>query len=264
MSGRSLWQLGTGTVSKLGLMSLQNCAFCIIDHPIEPFKWAFDALMLGAGVGFRILKTDIAKLPKVYHRTINRRDAPDAGFIVPDSREGWTTLLEKVLESHFSPRGKSFDYSLHCLRSRGAPIKNFGGKASGPEELQRRIADIQVILNEVALHENQTMRPIHALDIMNIIGRTVVSGNVRRSAQIAIGDATDLEYLEAKRWDLKPLPNYRCYSNNSVIVSDIHELPDCFWEAYHENKGEPYGLFNLNKNSNTPLSSFDKSVSSFT
>ena len=78
---------------------------------------------------------------------------------------------------------------------------------------------------------------------MNIIGYIVVAGNVRRSAQIAIGDYDDIQYLEAKRWDLG-IPNWRAMSNNSVVCNDITLLPEQFWEGYNGN-GEPYGLINL-------------------
>jgi ribonucleotide reductase alpha subunit len=79
---------------------------------------------------------------------------------------------------------------------------------------------------------------------MNIIGKIVVAGNVRRSAQIALGDHDDLEYLRAKRWDLGGIPNWRAMSNNSVVCDDIDQLPDEFWGGY-EGNGEPYGLINL-------------------
>jgi adenosylcobalamin-dependent ribonucleoside-triphosphate reductase len=79
---------------------------------------------------------------------------------------------------------------------------------------------------------------------MNIIAKIVVAGNVRRSAQIAIGDCDDVEYLRAKRWDLGGIPNWRAMSNNSVVCSDVSQLPDEFWEGYNGN-GEPYGLINL-------------------
>jgi adenosylcobalamin-dependent ribonucleoside-triphosphate reductase len=81
---------------------------------------------------------------------------------------------------------------------------------------------------------------------MNIIGQIVVSGNVRRSAQIAIGDCKDLDFLREKRWDLGGIPNHRAYSNNSVVCNDINEIinNEEFWCGY-EGKGEPYGLINL-------------------
>ena len=49
-AGRFVWQLGTKTVDKLGLPSLQNCAFTIVNEPIRPFTWTFELLMLGAGI----------------------------------------------------------------------------------------------------------------------------------------------------------------------------------------------------------------------
>jgi len=78
---------------------------------------------------------------------------------------------------------------------------------------------------------------------MNIIGHIVVSGNVRRSAQIAIGDSDDIEFLRAKRWDLGPIPNWRSMSNNSVVCEDTSLLTNDFWDTYQQ--GEPYGIINL-------------------
>jgi hypothetical protein len=79
---------------------------------------------------------------------------------------------------------------------------------------------------------------------MNIIGYIVVSGNVRRSAEIAIGDYDDVEFLKAKRWDLGSIPNWRSMSNNSIYAPmDIDNLPQEYWDTYEQ--GEPYGLINL-------------------
>lgn len=242
VAGRFLWQLGTTTVDKLGLMSLQNCAFTVVDQPIEPFTWVMNFLMLGAGCGYRILPTDVSKLPCVKRVDIRRWDVKDADFIVPDTREGWCKLLGKLLKAHFYS-GKGFTYSTHELRSKGAPIKGFGGLSSGPEILCEGIKLIHALLNKRA---GQKITTVDALDMMNIIGKVVVSGNVRRSAQIAIGDATDTEFMRAKRWDLGQVPNYRCYSNNSAQCSNIEDVlsNDEFWEGYNGN-GEPYGLINL-------------------
>jgi hypothetical protein len=49
VAGRFMWQLGTKTVDKLGLPSLQNCAGTVVDEPIRPFTWTFETLMLGVG-----------------------------------------------------------------------------------------------------------------------------------------------------------------------------------------------------------------------
>jgi ribonucleoside-triphosphate reductase len=241
VAGRFLWQLGTKTVDKLGLPSLQNCAFVVVDEPVRPFTWAFEMLMLGSGVGYNIQREHVYQLPKV-KKKVNIKNVNDSGadFIVPDSREGWTELLKRVLEASFFT-GQGFTYDTSLVRPAGSPIKGFGGTASGPKDLIWGMQEVNRILNE---RSGQRLRPVDCLDIMNIIGKIVVAGNVRRSAQIAIGDHDDIEYLRAKRWDLGNIPNWRAMSNNSVACTDISLLPDEFWEGYNGN-GEPYGLINL-------------------
>ena len=226
VAGRFLWQLGTKTVDRLGLPSLQNCAFVVVDDPIRPFTWAFEMLMLGSGVGFNIQRENVYQLPKVKNRVkVERIDENDADFIVPDSREGWVELLQRVLEASFVT-GEDFTYATHLIRSKGSAIKGFGGTASGPEDLVWGMQEINEILNKKS---GQRLSPVDCLDVMNIIGRIVVAGNVRRSAQIAIGDCDDVEYLQAKRWDLGGIPNWRAMSNNSVVCDDISKLPAEFW-----------------------------------
>lgn len=178
VAGRFLWQLGTETVNKLGIMSLQNCAFVKIDEPIRPFLWIFDVLMLGTGVGFNIQRENINKLPPVLNVDINiiRKDTKDADFIVPDSREGWVSLMERVFEAYFY-KGKSFSYSTVLIRSAGTKIKGFGGVASGPEDLVKGINYIQGILNK---RKGNQLTSVDCLDIVNIIASVVVAGNVRR------------------------------------------------------------------------------------
>lgn len=240
VAGRFWWQLGTKTVDDLGLLSLQNCAFTNVDDPVRPFTWAMDALMLGSGVGYNIQKKNVYQLPKLKGElTITRLDTADADFILSDTREGWVKLLGKILKAHFYS-GEGFTYSTMLIRGKGAPIKGFGGTASGPEELCLGLDQIHKILNKRA---NAKLEPIDCLDIMNIIGQIVVAGNVRRSAQIALGDFDDEAFLKAKRWDLGSIPNWRAMSNNSVVCPDASKLPDLFWDTYEQ--GEPYGLINL-------------------
>jgi len=244
VAGRFLWQLGTETVNKLGLASLQNCAFVVVDNPVKPFTWAMDMLMLGSGVGYSIQKEHVSKLSPVKKnfKRPTRDDTASADFIVPDTREGWVKLLEQTLEAAFArKKPETFSYSTQLIRGRGTAIKGFGGTASGPEILCDGINNISTILEKRA---GKQLRPIDCLDIMNIIGSIVVAGNVRRSAQIAIGDPDDVEFLLAKRWDLGNIPPWRSMSNNSVACDDISQLHDFFWDGY-EGKGEPYGLVNL-------------------
>ena len=95
VAGRFLWQLGTPMIPRLGLPSLQNCAFVAVDEAVRPFTWAMDMLMLGSGVGFTIQKEHVSKLPPVKKGFVGptRHDKADADFIIPDTREGWVALL---------------------------------------------------------------------------------------------------------------------------------------------------------------------------
>ena len=241
VAGRFMWQLGAKTVNQLGLPSLQNCAFVVIDEPIRPFTWAMDMLMLGSGVGYSIKKEHVYKLPKIVNKKVLIKQWNDrqADFIVPDTREGWVKLLGKVLKSYFYS-GEGFTYSTQLVRGRGEVIEGFGGVASGAGIL---VEGMESICNILDNRKGKQLRPVDCLDIMNIIGMIVVAGNIRRSAQIAIGDYDDLEYLKAKRWDLGSVPNWRAMSNNSVDCQDAKLLPKEFWDTYEQ--GEPYGLVNI-------------------
>lgn len=246
VAGRFLWQLGTKTVDRLGLASLQNCAFTVVDHPIVPFTWCMDMLALGSGVGYNIQREHVDKLPVVreWFTAPTRVDHGGADFIIPDSREGWVRFLAKTLKAAFLSERKekgTFTYSTQVIRGKGSPIKGFGGVASGPEDLCWGMGQISKILLK---RQGRKVRPIDCLDIMNIIGHIIVAGNVRRSAQIAIGDCDDIEFLLAKRFDIGNIPSWRAMSNNSVVCHDVRDLHEYFWHSY-EGKSEPLGLINL-------------------
>jgi ribonucleoside-diphosphate reductase alpha chain len=238
-SGRSLWQLGTPLVDKFNGTSLNNCYFVNIES-IEDFELLFDYLMLGGGVGFSVERSKIHDLPKVKSGiTISHERTNDADIIVPDSRQGWRRLLHSVLKSYFET-GKSFTYSTILIREYGAPLKTFGGTASGPGALIDGISDIcKVMENRVG----KKLRSIDVLDICNIIGRIVVSGSSRRSAQIALGDPDDVLFLRAKNWGTGNIPAWRANSNNSIYADSFEEILPELWKGY-DGSGEPYGLVN--------------------
>jgi ribonucleoside-triphosphate reductase len=239
VAGRALWQLGTPLVSKFSGTSLNNCFFTNIEK-IEDFELLFDYLMLGGGVGFSVERSKIHDLPKVKQvGKIAAERSNDADFIVPDSRQGWRTLLHKVLESYFIT-GKSFSYSTILIREFGAPLKTFGGTASGPGALVDGIADICKVLDN---RVGKKLRSIDVLDICNLIGRIVVSGSSRRSAQIAIGDPDDILFLRAKNWSTGTIPGWRANSNNSIYADAYNEIISELWKGY-DGTGEPYGLVN--------------------
>ena len=244
--GRMFWQLGTPTVARIGGNSLCNCFYVNVSD-LESFCFTFDMLMLGGGVGFGVSPSDVFTLPKVLGPVrVTRRDGSDVDFIVPDNREGWVELLRRVLHAYFIT-GRSFTYSTHCVRGKGERIKGFGGVASGPGELVKGMGQICTVLDG---RVGKKIRPVDALDIMNIIGSVVVSGNVRRSAQIAVGCPKDSDYLQAKMWSRGSIPNWRGNSNNTVRADDVSELTEGFWDGYKVDAsgnaiGENYGLFNL-------------------
>jgi len=239
VSGRALWQLGTPLVSKFSGTSLNNCFYTNIEK-IEDFELLFDYLMLGGGVGFSVERAKIHELPKVKKvNYITAERTADADFIVPDSRQGWRELLHKVLESYFVT-GKSFTYSTILIREYGAPLKTFGGIASGPGALVEGLVDIGKVLDN---RVGKKLRSVDVLDICNIIGRIVISGSSRRSAQIAIGDPDDMLFLRAKNWGSGNVPAWRSNSNNSIYADAYDEIVPEFWKGY-DGTGEPYGLLN--------------------
>jgi ribonucleotide reductase class II len=247
-AGRMLWQLGTPTVEKYFGNSLLNCWFCSINEP-KAFLFLFENLMLGGGVGFSIRREDVHELPRIKAGVkVEHQGTKDADFIVPDSRAGWVKILGKVLDAYYVT-GKSFTYSTILVRGAGEPIKGFGGTASGPKIL---IEGIQKIAKILASREEKKLRSVDALDICNIIGSIVVAGNVRRSAEIALGDPDDYLYLRAKNWSLGNVPNWRAMSNNTIYADSYDHISDEIWSNGYMidpktgyAKGEPYGFFNL-------------------
>ena len=225
-----------------------NCWAVAMREP-NAFLFLFENLMLGGGVGYSIRREDVHELPKIKKGVkVIHEGSKDADYIVPDKREGWVNLLSKVLDA-FYVTGKSFSYSTILIRGYGEPIKGFGGKASGPQVL---IDGIDKITKLFQSREGKKLRSIDVLDICNIIGSVVVAGNVRRSAEIALGDPDDILYLRAKNWGTGNVPNWRAMSNNTIYADSYdHVLEEIWKNGYEINpdsgyaNGEPYGFFNL-------------------
>lgn len=194
--GRGLWTMGTKFMWERGGASLNNCAFKstqnIDTDPAGPFHFMTDMSMVGVGVGF-----DTRGAGKCHvtgpHRNINTK------WVIEDSREGWADSVKALIESHtIKPElgVVEFDYSL--VRSAGTPIKGFGGQASGPGILAEMHIMVCALLDQVAARQDNRLSSVDIVDIMNMIGKCVVAGNVRRSAQVALGDADDFGYCTMK------------------------------------------------------------------
>ncbi len=237
-AGRGLWFSGAPSHEKLGGVALNNCWYVSGDN-WENLVTAMDLLMLGGGVGMSVEHRFVDKLPRIKRGvSVVHTATNDASYIIPDSREGWCDIVRKVLEAFFVT-GKGFSYSSVCIRGAGESIKGFGGVSSGPKPLIQCIDKIAAILTE---RQGKQLRPVDMADILCAIGEMVVSGNVRRSAIIILGDCWDKEYLKMKRWDLMELPTQRAMANYSVVCDDVEDLHPLFWKTYEI--GEPFGLIN--------------------
>ena len=238
-AGRGLWFSGSPAHDTLHGAGLVNC-WAFTGDDWKNLVMAQDLLMLGGGVGLSIEHKYVSKLPKVKRNVkIEHLNTKDADFIVPDSRQGWCRLTNKILTSFFES-GESFTFSTICVRGAGEEIKGFGGKSSGPRPLVDFASKICSIL---ANREGTHLRTIDLMDLLCSIGELVVSGNVRRSALLILGDPWDKDYLKSKRWDLGVIPTQRAMANLSVNCSDIDDLHPLFWKTYEH--GEPFGIVNI-------------------
>jgi ribonucleoside-triphosphate reductase (thioredoxin) len=231
--GRGLWAMGTAiTEEKKLYAALNNCAFVstktLKEDYSKPFCFLMDASMLGVGVGF-----DTKGAGEIIVKGVNR-DRNEEIYMIPDTREGWVESMRLLLESYFH-RLPHMEFDYNQVRAAGEPIKGFGGVSSGPEPLKEVHEDIRGVL------ENNSGEPITVttiVDIMNLIGKCVVAGNVRRTAEIVFGEPQDEEYLDLKNYKVNPHREmYGWTSNNSIFA----ELGMDYTEAAKRIKdnGEP-------------------------
>lgn len=197
--GRGLWAMGTDIINDRELfVALNNCAFVstedIAKDMSKPFEFMMDYSMLGVGVGFDIKGQGLISILRPHTTPYD----DDRTFTIPDTREGWVESLKRALNAFFKGEVYPvFDYSK--IRPKGAPIKTFGGKSSGPDPLEKLHKQI---FNLLSKRIDSKISGQDIVDIMNMIGVCVVAGNVRRTAQIVFGDPTE-EYLKLKDyyWD---------------------------------------------------------------
>lgn len=234
--GRGLWAMGTEYVYERGSHALQNCGAVAVKKNLgNSARWLMDSLMCGVGTGF---STQDAKLK------INPPEGHPVVFSVPDSKEGWAESVYKLIRSYEVKNARPVKFQYDRIRPRGTPLRGFGGTASGPSILKDLHKDLRRYLNARAQGNTSDTRLV--ADVMNSIGICVVSGNVRRGAEIALGSAKDGEFLDLKDFDKYPeRSKIGSMSNNSVVLQsadDFHDLPDLA-ERIAAN-GEP-GILNL-------------------
>ena len=239
--GRGLWAFGTPmTMEKRNSASLQNCAMVStrdIDRndPGALFGWVMDALMLGIGVGFDTLGQD--KQMSIYSPT-----EPESIYEIPDTREGWVESVRLLINSFLRQNQPIQEFNYDLIRPLGAPIKGFGGVASGPAPL----IDLHTrIRNVIGSRAGDGFDARAIVDIINLIGTCVVSGNVRRSATLALGAAGDENFMNLKNAEIFPErnsydsenPGWAWMSNNSIAAEIGTKYED--YVDLIVNNGEP-------------------------
>lgn len=230
--GRGLWVMGTPLVNEQkNSAALQNCAFVSTQEmtkadPAKPFAFLMEASMLGVGVGFDDKGAD--KDFFIY------QPQGEETYVVPDTREGWVESLTKIINSFLRENQTSPIFDYKEVRPAGTPIKTFGGTAAGHAPLEKLHNHIRKLFTGRA-GEKLTRKDI--ADIGNMIGVCVVSGNVRRSAELLIGRIDDQDFLNLKNAEVFPernsydpaAPGWAWMSNNSVeahVGADLNPIVD--------------------------------------
>jgi len=233
--GRGLWMMGTPLVNvQKNSAALQNCSFVSTaemnkNNPAKPFAFLMEASMLGVGVGF---DTKGAEKDFVIYDPHPDTDP----IVIPDTREGWVESTTSLINSYLKPDQKSpvFDYSQ--IRPAGTPIKTFGGTAAGADPLIKLHEHVRRIFKGRA---GEKVTTTDIADLGNLIGVCVVSGNVRRSAELLMGKIDDQEFLNLKNYEVFPERNaydptgknsgWGFMSNNSVeahVGQDLSPIID--------------------------------------
>lgn len=273
LSGRTFW-VGNTSVAKHYPISNYNCAFEIIDS-FDSFKDLFYLLMVGSGVGVRILKDDVSKLPKIrtdyelVHKDYSPKRAEEredstsivfnynntAKITVGDSKEGWVQSLDyffKILYSSEYRNIKTIIIDYDHVRAKGEKLRTFGGTASGHSSLKNMFYKIDTVIKKTKLFatDNRShLRPIDCLDVVNIIGENVVVGGVRRTAEIVLIDPEDELCVEAKsnlykkidgQWIVDKDIIHRQMSNNSIYYREKPSRERLHWQIERMRySGEP-------------------------
>ena len=218
--GRGLWMMGTPLVNvQKNSAALQNCSFVSTEsmtkiNPAKPFAFLMEASMLGVGVGFDDKGAD--KDFTIYE--------PQKGddYVIPDTREGWVESTTALINAYLRPDTKAPVFRYEEIRPAGVPIKTFGGTAAGAEPLIRLHEHIDRIFKGRA---GEKLSRTDIADIGNLIGVCVVSGNVRRSAELLMGRIDDENFLNLKNYEKHPeRMGHGWMSNNSVEVSVGQDL----------------------------------------
>ena len=214
---------------------MYNCSYLAVDD-VKAFDEAMFILLCGTGVVFSVERQSISKLPEVPFLWNS-----ETNIVVKDSKEGWAKALRQMIALLYSGEIPTWDVSK--VRPAGAPLKTFGGRASGPAPL---VDLFNFVIKTFKDAQNRKLSSLECHDIMCKIGEVVVVGGVRRSAMISLSNLSDDRMRHAKSgswWENDP---QRALANNSVSYT---EKPDSLsfmreWMALVESGSGERGIFN--------------------
>ena len=218
---------------------MYNCSYLAVDD-IKAFDEAMFILLCGTGVGFSVERQYVSKLPEV-----PQLFESETNIVVKDSKEGWAKALRQMIALLYSGEVPTWDVSR--VRPAGAPLKTFGGRASGPAPL---VDLFNFAITTFKGAQGRKLSSIEVHDIMCKIGEVVVVGGVRRSAMISLSNLSDDRMRHAKSgqwWENNP---QRALANNSVAYT---EKPDAMsfmreWMSLAESGSGERGIFNREAN----------------
>jgi len=213
-----------------------NCSYIAIDSP-RAFDEILYILMSGTGVGFSVERQYINKLPEVPEELY----PTESTIVVVDSKLGWSKALKEYINMLYCGEIPNVDTSK--VRPAGAPLKTFGGRASGPDQLKNLLSFITNIFRNA---RGRKLTSIECHDMACKIGEIVVSGGVRRSACLSLSNLSDDRMVLAKsgQWWLEN--PQRALANNSACYTEKPDIGIFLneWKSLYESRSGERGIFN--------------------
>jgi ribonucleoside-diphosphate reductase alpha chain len=212
-----------------------NCSYIAVDH-IRVFDEILYVLMCGTGVGFSVERQSVSKLPEVSERF----EETDTVIKVADSKKGWAKAFKELISLLYA--GQIPKWDLSKIREKGAPLKTFGGRSSGPEPLD------SLFHFTVGVFKAAVGRRLNSLECHDIVCKTaevVVVGGVRRSALISLSNLSDDRMRGAKQGMWWETTGHRALANNSAVYTEQPDFEVFLREmlALHESKAGERGIF---------------------
>jgi len=225
-----------GPALKKENVSGYNCSYVKVDSQ-RSFDEILYVLMNGTGVGFSVEEAYTNQLPIVPDQLYET----DTTIVVADSKLGWARAFKELISLLYGGHIPKWDISK--VRSAGAPLKTFGGRASGPDPL---VDLFNFTVDTFKSSLGRKLRPIEAHDIVCKTAEIVVVGGVRRSALISLSDLNDREMRFAKSGQWWEKDKQRSLANNSV---NYKEKPDVGtfmreWLSLYDSKSGERGIYN--------------------